>query len=145
MSESNSNKPAKWFWVVSAVALIWNLMGVAAYIMHVRMTDSDIAALPEAERLLYETAPAWTTGAFALAVFGGTLGCIALLLRKSWAFPVLIVSLIGIVAQMTYDVFLSKAMDVYGPGFMIMPAMVLLIGIFLLFFARSSTAKGWLN
>ena len=120
-------------------------MGVAAYIMHVRMTDSDIAALPEAERLLYETAPAWTTGAFALAVFGGTLGCIALLLRKSWAFPVLIVSLIGIVAQMTYDVFLSKAMDVYGPGFMIMPAMVLLIGIFLLFFARSSTAKGWLN
>ncbi len=109
------------------------------------MRGPPIAALPEAERLLYETAPAWTTGAFALAVFGGTLGCIALLLRKSWAFPVLIVSLIGIVAQMTYDVFLSKAMDVYGPASLIMPTMILSIGIFLLFFARSSTTKEWLG
>ncbi len=144
MSDSPTSKPAVWFWVVSAVAFVWNLMGVAAFVMQVTMSDADLAALPEAERMLYETAPAWSTAVFALAVFGGALGCLALLLRKKWAFPILVVSLIGIVAQMTYNVFFSKVMDVYGPGGLIMPVMVLVIGVYLLFFARSSTAKGWL-
>ena len=70
MSES-TNKPSVGFWIIGVIALIWNLMGVFAYITQVNMTDEVIAALPDAERALYENVPAWVTGAFAIAVFGG--------------------------------------------------------------------------
>lgn len=144
MSES-TNKPSTGFWIISIIALIWNLMGVFAYIAQVNMSDEIIAALPEAERALYENVPAWVTGAFAIAVFGGALGCILLLLRKKLATSVLIISLIGIIAQMIYNFGMSKAAEVYGPGGMVMPAMVVLIGVFLVWYAKQATAKGWLS
>jgi len=144
MSES-TNKPSTGFWIISIIALIWNLMGVFAYIAQVNMSDEIIAALPEAERALYENVPAWVTGAFAIAVFGGALGCILLLIRKKLATSVLIISLIGIIAQMVYNFGMSKAAEVYGPGGMIMPAMVVLIGAFLVWYAKQATTKGWLS
>ena len=144
MSES-TNKPSTGFWIISIIALIWNLMGVFAYIAQVNMSDEIIAALPEAERALYENVPAWVTGAFAIAVFGGALGCLLLLLRKKLATSVLIISLIGIIAQMIYNFGMSKAAEVYGPGGMVMPAMVVLIGVFLVWYAKQATAKGWLS
>ena len=89
--------------------------------------------------------PAWATAAFAIAVFAGALGCIALLLRKSWAKSLFVLSLIGIVVQMVYNLFMSKAMEVYGPGAAIMPIMVMLFGIFLIWFSKKSISKGWIS
>ena len=139
-----TNKPKTSFWIIGVIALIWNLMGVFAYITQVNMTPEIIAALPEAEQALYENVPVWVTGAFAIAVFGGALGCILLLLKKKLATPVLIISLIGIIAQMIYNFGINKAVDIYGPGGMVMPAMVVLIGIFLVWYSKQATAKGWL-
>lgn len=145
MTTETRIKPPTWFWVVSVLALLWNLSGVAAYLAQAFMSTEDLATMPEAERLLYETQPAWVTGAFALAVWGGALGCIALLLRKKWAVPVFIISLVGILAQMSYTFFMSNSFEVYGPGAMVMPIMVIAIGIALVLFARKATAKQWLN
>ena len=82
MTENSTNKPPVWFWIVSVVALIWNGMGVMAYLGQAYMSDDALAALPEAEQALYANVPAWATAAFAIAVWGGLLGCLALLLRK---------------------------------------------------------------
>ena len=49
-----STKPPKSFWILSGVALVWNLMGVMAYVVQSLMPDEAIAALPVAERALYE-------------------------------------------------------------------------------------------
>jgi len=140
-----TNKPKSSFWIIGIIALIWNLMGVFAYITQVNMTPEIIAALPEAEQALYENVPAWVMGVFAIAVFGGSLGCILLLLRKKIATPVFIISLIGIIAQMVYNFGMSKAAEVYGPVGMVMPAMVVLIAIFLVWYSKQATAKGWLS
>ena len=145
MTTDSSVKPPVWFWVVSVVALIWNLMGVMAYLGQAFMTEEALAALSEAERTMYETQPAWATAAFAIAVWGGLVGCIALLLRKKWAHPVLLVSLIGIIVQMTHAFFISSNFDVYGPGAMIMPIMVIIIGVALVFFARMAINRGWFS
>jgi len=142
---STTNKPPTWFWVVSVIALLWNLMGVFAYIGQVTMSPEVLQALPENERALYESAPAWATGAFAIAVWGGALGCILLVLRRKLATPVLFVSLIAIVVQMYHSFFISNSIEVYGPGGMIMPVMVILIAIFLIWFSRKATANGWLK
>ncbi|WP_299109490.1 hypothetical protein [uncultured Tenacibaculum sp.] len=142
---SESNKPTTLFWVIGIFALIWNAMGVMAYIGQAYMTDEMLAALPEAERALYENVPAWVTAAFAIAVFGGALGCILLLLRKKTAKLLFLISLIAIIVQMTYNLFMSKASEVYGPGGMIMPIMVIIIGVFLLLYSKKSIEKGWLS
>jgi hypothetical protein len=142
---TSTTKPATWFWVVSAIALVWNLMGVMAYIMQVTMSPEALQALPENERTLMESVPMWVTSAFAIAVWGSTLGSILLLMRKKIATPVLILSFVGIMVQMYYNLFMSKAMEVYGPGGLAMPIMVLLFGLFLVWFSRKSTDNGWIN
>jgi hypothetical protein len=142
---SSTNKPATWFWIVSAIALVWNLMGVMAYIAQVTMSAETLQAMPENERTLYESAPTWATAAFAIAVWGGALGSILLLIRKKWATAVLIVSFAGIVVQMIHSFFISKAMDVYGPGGLAMPVMVLVFGAGLIWFSRKAEVNGWLK
>jgi hypothetical protein len=142
---TETNKPATWFWVVSAIALVWNLMGVIAYLAQVMMSPEALLALPENERALRESTPAWSTGAFAIAVWGGTLGCILLLLRRKLATPILILSFVGIVVQMVHAIFMSKSIEVYGPGGLVMPIMVLVIGASLIWFSRKATANGWMK
>ena len=142
---TNSNKPTTLFWIIAVAALIWNGLGVMSYIGQAFMTDEVKATLPEAERALYENIPTWVTAAFAIAVFAGLLGSIFLLARKKAARFVFLISLIAILAQMSYSLFMSKAAEVYGPGGVIMPVMVILIGVFLLMYSKKAIEKGWLS
>ena len=71
MSGTRTQSSPMWYRIVAVLALVWNLMGISAYLMQVTMNEADLAALPEAQRLLYETTPAWATAAFATAVFAG--------------------------------------------------------------------------
>ncbi len=144
MTESQNKVPTS-FWIIGIVTLIWNLMGVFAYLQQAYMTVEDLAALPAEQQLLYENIPAWVTAAFALAVFGGALGCILLLFRKKIASYVFIISFFSILAQMTYNIFMSKALEVYGPGGMIMPIMVILVGAFLVWYSKKMESKGLLS
>lgn len=144
MSQSSSGAP-KWFLIVGIIALVWNLLGVFAYIMQQTMSPADLAALSEAERSLYETTPAWATAAFAIAVHGGALGCLALVFKKSWALPLLVISLAAVLVQMVHAFFISNSIEVFGPGGMIMPVMILVIAVYLVFLARSAKEKGWIS
>ena len=142
---NENNKPATWFWVVSAIALVWNLMGVMAYMTQVMLSPEAIQAMPENERALRESTPAWATSAFAIAVWGGALGSILLLLRRKIATPILILSFVGVLVQMAHAFFMSNSIEVYGPGGMVMPIMVLIFGAFLIWFSRKATANGWMK
>lgn len=139
-----TKKPTTAFWVVGGIALVWNLMGVTAYLVQAFMSDETLAALPKAEADLHLNYPAWATAAFAIAVFGGTIASILFLLRKKSARFVFVISLIGIIVQMVYNLKISKASEVYGPGGMVMPVMVIIIGFFLVWYSKSSIKKGWL-
>ncbi len=145
MSEKVQDAIPRSFWIISAVALVWNLLGVAAYVMQVTMTEDALMKLPDAERMLYENIPAWATGAFAVAVFGGVLGSLLLLLRKSWAVPVFTVSLAAILVQDYYWFFVARSTEVYGPGGLMMPAMVIVIAVLLVWYSRSASAKAWIS
>jgi hypothetical protein len=145
MVGKKSNTAPMWFSVAGVLALFWNLMGVFAYLAQVRMTEADFAALPEAQRLLYETTPAWATGAFALAVFAGTLGCLLLILRKSLAAALLIISLLAVLVQMFHAFFMSKFFEVFGSDGMIMPVMVIAVAFFLVWMAEKGKKYNWLS
>jgi hypothetical protein len=142
---NENNKPATMFWVVGVVALVWNCLGVMAYLGTVMMSPEDLQAMPEAERALAESTPAWATAAFAIAVWGGALGSLLLLLKKKLATTVFMASFAGIVVQMFHAFIMANSIEVYGPGGMVMPIMVLIVGAFLIWYARAAAAKGWLN
>ena len=141
----SKEKPTIIFWIISIIALLWNAMGVNAYLQQAYNTTSFRDMYPDETVLeMVLNTPAWVMAAFATAVFGGVLGSIFLLLRKKIALPIFVVSLIGIVAQMFYTVFMSKASEIYGPGFIIMPMMVLSFGIFLVWYSQKAINKNWL-
>ena len=91
--------PPSWLKVVAVVALLWNLLGCFAFFADLRLSPEDLAKLAEAQQALYAGRPAWAVAATAVAVFGGVLGSLGLLLRKKWSFVVLLLSLIGILVQ----------------------------------------------
>ena len=142
---SNLTKAANWFLVVVVLAIIWNAMGVTAYIMSVTMSTEDFLKLSQAEQDIHNATPAWAKGAFAFAVFGGLLGSLLLLLKKSLALPVLIVSFIAILVQMYNAFFIQDSFAVFGPGGTIMPIMVIVIAALLIWLAKSAKAKNWIG
>lgn len=142
--EKQSSIMPKWFWVAAIILLVWSLLGVASFFQNILVSQEAIAALPEAERELYANYPLWTKIAYALAVFGGTLGCIGLLVRKKWVKPLLIISLTAVIIQMYHSLFIAGAMGVYGPGALVMPVMVIIISTFLVWMANYGIKKGWI-
>jgi hypothetical protein len=88
------------FWVIGVATLVFNVMGAINYV--VQMNPDSLAAFPEAYRPIIEGRPAWATAAFAIAVFGGSLGCLLLLLRKSAAFYVFMAALLAVIVTMLH-------------------------------------------
>lgn len=136
-----NNKPTPTFWIISIAALIWNLMGVSAYLGQAYMTDEILKVLPETEQLYYANIPAWVTAAFAFAVFGGTVGCILLLLKKKLAIPLFILSLLGVFTQFVYNFFIQDYMEVSGSN-SIMPIIVISVSAFLIWYSKKSKEDG---
>jgi len=143
MVEETNKKSPKWFMVVSAVLLVWNLLGVMAYIAQVTMSPESLAILPDEQRQIIENTPVWATAAFAVAVNFGALGCLLLLLKRNLAGLFLQLSLAGVVVQMFHSFFMTKAFEVYGPGGLVMPVMVLVIAIYLVTLAAKAKAHRW--
>ena len=145
MSDTMTLKSPTWYMVVAVVLFVWNLLGVMAYVMQVTMSPEVMAALPEAQRELYENMPAWAMAAFAIAVHGGALGCLLLILKKNLAGLFLQLSLAGVLVQMYHSFFVSKNFEVFGPGAMVMPIMVIVIAIYLVTLAARAKARKWTN
>jgi len=133
------------FWIISVLALLWNLLGVAMFFLQINMPPEALAAMPAEQRALYESTPGWVNGAFAVAVFGGALGSAMLLMKKRLALPLLALSLLGVVVQMGYTYLMTPAFRVFGAGGALLPAMLVLIALFLVWFARRSLARGWIG
>lgn len=136
---------ARSFKFAGAVALVWNLLGCMAFAMDLALGPDDIARLPAAQQALYAARPGWAVVATAVAVIGGTLGCIGLLMGRRWALPVLVASLVGIVTQDIALFVLVDGAQLAGPAAVAMQAVVLMVGIGLVVLARHGVARGWLR
>ncbi len=141
--ENTSIKPPMWFWIVSAIALIWNLMGVGQFIMSSMMSHTDlVAAYGQEQADMMKNQPAWYPAVFGLAVFGGALGCLGLLLRKNWALWLLLLSLLCVIIQNIYFAMSGVFEYVHG-GAWVMVLMIPIIAVLLVLLARKAKASGW--
>jgi hypothetical protein len=129
------------FWAIGTIALIWNVAGVINFFA--QMNPDVLAAYRESERVIVESRPAWATGAFAIAVFGGALGSLLLLLRKSAAFYLFIASLLGAIVTMIHT--LGVDID-FGLGEILgIILMPLLVAAFLIWYSKLAETKGWIS
>ncbi len=129
------------FWVIATFMLIWNVMGCINFF--VQMNPEMVASYRETEQAIISGRPAWATIAFAVAVFGGALGCVLLLLRKLSAFYVFIGSFLGVIVTMTHV--LGIGID-FGLGeifgIILMP---LVVAAYLIWYSKQAESKGWVS
>jgi uncharacterized membrane protein len=138
---SNTNKPNAVFWIIGVIALIWNILGVGAYLAQAYITEDALALLTQPEQDFYTNYPAWTTAAFAIGVFAGLLGCIALLMRKKVAVLLFTLSIIGVLAQQVYNFFIQDFVEMDGVR-MIGPIAIVIVCFFLLWYSKAQRANG---
>lgn len=128
-------KPHFSFWIIAGAGLLWYLMGCLNYIM--QTNPDNIARMPEIYQVFITGRPAWATAAFAIAVFGGAVGCILLLMRNRTSLAVLTLSFAAIIATAWFT------FSVVG----MVPSMMLslLIGAALLWYASIVRRFNWLR
>lgn len=141
-----TRKPNLFFWLIASLALVWNLLGVGAYLFETTASpETLLAAYSDYEAKAVISRPAWATGIFAIAVFGGALGSLGLILKKKWAIWPLCASLGAVALQQIYIwTQTDAAAHISGAGWL-MPAMIPLVAVYLVFFARRAIACGFLK
>lgn len=142
---NTTTKPTTSFWVISILAIIWNIMGLMAFFSDAFITAEALNNLPAAEKELYLSYPSWAKIFYGLSVIGGTLGCVLMLMKKGLAFKVFIISLIAILIQMGHSLFFTKSLEVYGNTALIMPTIVIGIAVFLIWYSKNLISKGILR
>ena len=133
------------FRVVAVLAVLWNLFGLFSFHYHFTATPEAIAGWPEAQQRIFEAMPRWIFVPFAIATVGGVLGSLGLLLRRRWAEPVLLLSLLGIVVQFAAQYATTPAWALTGAGGVLLPLVIAAVGSFLWWYARKAAARGWLR
>ena len=106
-----------------------------------QMNADALGTMSEVQRAIIEGRPAWAIGAFAIAVIGGALGCLLLLLRKAAAYYLFIASLLGVIVQMTpYIGMAGSSFESYM--YILMP---LVVAAFLIWYSKQALNKGWIS
>ena len=144
MNDKTVSKVHWSFWVIAVVALIWNLLGVMNFVG--QLDAETVASMPQSHQALIVDRPAWATAAFGVAVFAGVVGCILLLMKKSIAYRVFIVSLIGVVAQLIPSIRIASSTTTFSVFEMVLAfLMPVVVAVFLIWYSKYTAAKGWIG
>lgn len=126
------------FWVICIVALIWNILGCINFIM--QMNPEMVEKFPDEAQSLIASRPMWATIAFAVAVFGGALAEMLLLLKKATAYYLFIASLLGVIITNIHTFQVSSAIDIWLGSLM-----SFVIATFLIWYTKRVQRMGWVS
>ncbi|MGK0386877.1 MAG: hypothetical protein ACI849_001496 [Patiriisocius sp.] len=142
------NKPNKSFWIIAVLALLWNIIGLFQFIVATFMQDAMLESYKETytpEQIeLFTNMPTWYYVLFGICTITGFLGSITLFVRKKLAVPLFLISLVTVLIVQGYWLIGSNTIGLMGMEAAIMPLIVILLSIFLYFYSKGATQKGWL-
>nr|WP_230281490.1 sugar transporter [Croceicoccus sp. Ery15] len=133
------------FWIVSGLLFVWALIGDMAYLAQVTADLDELAKTDPISASAFRTMPEWVWTAYAVAVWVGTLGAIALLLRRKWAVPLYAVSLIAVILQFGWTFLATQLIEAKGADVLIFPAVIIAVGAFSLWWAMKHAKSGVLK
>lgn len=132
-------------WIVGVVGLLWNLGGVYDYLMTQTENEAYMAKFTPEQLDYFYGFPVWVTAAWAIAVWGGVLGAVLLLMRRKLAAPVLLVSWVAMILT-TINTIGSNGFEVMGgAGPMAFTAAIFVIAGALWLYARAMAARNVLT
>ena len=140
-----TNVSAHWsFWIVSILALLWNLGGTINFLMQSNLEY--VAALPETHRAIIEGRPDWASGGFGIGVVAGAIGSVLLLFRKSIALYVFIISLLGVAVTMIHTVKVaSTKVDFSSAEIFVMVLLPVIVAAAFIWYAKHARSNGWIS
>ena len=141
MSEKDTGGVHWSFWVIGAVALVWNAMGVVNIFM--QMNPDVLATYPESHRTIVASQTGWISASVMVAIFGGALGCVLLLLRKARAVWLFYASLIATIIVVAHT--LSLPIDLSGSDIVLIIVMPVVVAALLAWYSRWTAIRGWID
>jgi len=140
-AETAQSAPA-WYWLVAVAALLFEGAGA---VLFVNSLTIDPATLPLDQRVVYNSTPQWMTIAWAIAIGAGLLGAISLLLRRRFAEPLLLVSLLAVAAQFAGLFLIKQLREITPEDHLIVPIVILLFAYAFWQTSKLARRKGWLG
>lgn len=134
-----------WFWLLAVLALLWEAMGCFAYLNAVMMKTTDLGQYSPAQRAIYGATPAWVWAAYAVAVWVGLTGAVALLMRQRWARLAFIISLAAAIVQFGWVLLATAALKTLGASATAVPICAIVLGLFLIWFSGMAARRNWLR
>ncbi|CAN5377937.1 hypothetical protein BH10PSE13_BH10PSE13_13400 [soil metagenome] len=129
------------FWA-AIILLVWSIIGIGAFVAQATQ-DLDVLAKKDAYQAhLFAAMPGWAWAAYAVAIFAGFAGSVALILRSRWAVPLYWLSLAGIVIQFGRTFLMTDIIAVRGWGTAIFPAVITAIALFQIWLASKLRRGG---
>ena len=148
MSEAPApNRPrTPWhLWVVGIVSLLWNAMGAFDYLMTETRNEAYMSQFTPAQLEYFYGFPMWVVSAWAIAVWGGVLGSVLLLLRRGLAVNVFLGSFLAMLLTTFHNYVLSPGLEVMGgPGPIIFSLVIAIVALLLILYARAMRKRGLL-
>ena len=105
----------------------------------------DPATLPLDQRAIFEATPQWMTIAWAVAIGAGLIGAIGLLLRRRFAEPAQLISLLGVAVQFSGLFLVEQLRELTPEDHLIVPVVILLLSYGIWQLARLAKRRGWLR
>lgn len=139
---AHADRIPRHLWVVGILALLWNAVGAFDYLMTQTRNESYTSQFTPEQLEYFYGFPAWVVAFWALAVWGGVLGALLLLLRKSLAVPVLLTSFVCMVVTAVHNFLLSEGAEVMGGGGVAFSAAIFVIALGLWLYARTMARRG---
>jgi len=142
MSDMKASGTPRHLWIVGIVALLWNLLGAMDYIMTEMKVETYMSQFTPEQLAFFYGLPAWVVAFWALAVWGGVLGAILLLMRKKVTVTVWIVSFLCLVVTMIHNFGFAGGADIVGGSGLFFSAVVFVVALGLIIYARRMAGKG---
>ena len=143
---TTSQKPTTLFWVITTILLLWNLMGVSAFIVDNFFTDALAGTYNEEQMTAINATPIWSKILYGISTIGGLLAAVLLVARKKSAVKVYAISLIAVIIHTIYNIGFAGATELFGVGEgLIFPLIIIILAIFEYWWSRYSASKDWLK
>ncbi|NKI34668.1 hypothetical protein HFP89_05770 [Wenzhouxiangella sp. XN79A] len=130
---------------VGSVSLLWNAVGAFGYLATRLGLESWMDKYSDAQQAFFDGYPAWAVSCWALGVWGAAFGSIALLLRSRLAVVLFAVSLIGLIGSSVHSFLLSDGVALMGSSGAVFSAVIVIVAVGLLVYARRMSAAGVLR
>ena len=133
-------------WVVGIIATLWGAMGAMDYVMTQTRNEAYLSKFTPEQLEFFTSFPVWVVASWAIAVWGGVLGSLLLLLKRKLAVWVFLVSLIAMVLTTFHNFVLSNGMEHMGDGMsLVFTAARFVIAVVLFLYARTMEKRGILR